>query len=161
MQTAVRRRLYGFIIQRVKSMFFSKSFCLQSRRYADRGVILVEFFCSRKRIFSRAQWRILLCRQGFRTFQMEFEFPLLFWSSKRTCSISAIRISRLTSWQKKRYAFQWSWSFVLIALLCRLSRVLVSSRILVVMYGLGLDLIFTRRFGACSLSTFKNRGLKT
>ena len=48
MQTAVRRRLYGFIIQRVKSMFFSKSFCLQSRGYADRGVILVEFFAREK-----------------------------------------------------------------------------------------------------------------
>ena len=38
---------------------------------------------------------------------------------------------------------------------------LISCQILGLMYGLGLDFIFTHRIGACSLSTSKNRELKT
>ncbi|CAH3116978.1 unnamed protein product [Porites lobata] len=80
--------------------------------------------------------------------KMELVFPLLFRSSDRTCSISANLISRLTSWRKKRYAFQCSLSPDLIALLCQASRVFISCLISGEINGLGFDFILIRLIGA-------------
>ena len=92
-------------------------------------------------------------------FQMELVFPLVFRSSDRTCSISANLISRLTSWRKKRYAFQCSLSPDLIALLCQASRVFMSCLISGEMNGLGFDFILIRLifrlFFICRKKTYK------
>ena len=73
------------------------------------------------RIFDSSQWWIFVGKASI-TFQTEFVFPLPFNSSERTFSFFAILITRLTSCLKNRKTFQWSFSFVLRAFFCHLSR---------------------------------------
>ena len=100
-------------------------------------------------------------RQRFMIFQIELMFPLQFFNSVRTCSFSAIRIFRFTSFLKKRYTFQWSLSFDRSANLCQLSRVIINCLISGEIIGCGRYLILMRSKGAWLLRVSKNKELNT